>query len=417
MKHLLTFYLVFWLLTLCFRTEAIIIVDIDQSKEIFNLPGEGGEKITANRSIRMVTFDTDLQKILEVNYLLALNPRLAYTYEFAYCTVAYGPLVKDNLNPTITPKTNSNVWLHSSGSFQTDLPIVDLAGSDETRPHGKIVKLCQPNFPTFQEVEKILNNAELAKKNKQYKVKHSIPLQFTWHADKLKGSLNVINLAEKDGIGELICDLTMMSFGYTKLDAKHGANKGFDGLYEKEDRIIAAEVKFHKNPPTLDQIARDHLISKFDIQNKGALSLMKDIHKNKIIAASKSNSLYLLPYSLMNDGVVNARIQFYTIPTLEEGTPSTPPKLSLDSLTFASPITPQSPKQDKLAAIKDLSRTFAESPEEFLALVMEALNLSEDPKSPSLARNRAGEKSDKIISKVLFPRAGKDTDEEGGLAD
>ena len=69
------------------RSFAIIIVDVDYSKEGISWEASDGRKISVSHSIRVITFDADQQQIQNIEYLLASDARTSYTVSLHHCDI------------------------------------------------------------------------------------------------------------------------------------------------------------------------------------------------------------------------------------------------------------------------------------------------------------------------------------------
>ena len=388
---------------------ALVIVDIDSSQENMNwiandyfYPSDGRD-IKANHSIRVIAFDTDQQKIQNIEYLLASDARTSYSVSLPCCDIQYGPLQNGRLVPVITPKRDFNGWIRTSGRFTCNFE--SLEGCDKTRPMWSMVKqTVTPVDLSLEEVRSYVNQADLEGKLKRanpslekvhWKTSHkkSMKVTFFVHGTHYYGDcfykqkstsqhpISIFSNQETGRIGEIACDLTMMALGFIKLGGKYYGDCGIDGLYEKGDVLVVAEMKFHGNPPSLDAIESKDLVSKFDIKNKRALNKLKKKESiyEKIVRANCSSQLYLLPYGVLNDGKSYCRMGEtpYSIPHLQnpnvkievkEAHPTTPLKsLSLSAI----PLTPDSTEQDRgiyLAGfLRDYVRATGLTPQQVLA--------------------------------------------------
>jgi len=388
---------------------ALVIVDIDSSQENMNwiandyfYPSDGRD-IKANHSIRVIAFDTDQQKIQNIEYLLASNTRTSYAVSLPYCDIQYGPLHNGRLTPVVTPRRDFKGWIRTSGRFTCNSE--SLENWDKTRPMWSFVRQTEtPADLNLDAIRVYINRSDLEEnlrkenpglKNPQWKTAHkkSREVSFYTHGRFYQGDcfykqksmsqhpISIFSKQETGRIGEIACDLTMMALGFIKLGGKYYGDCGIDGLYEKGDVLVVAEMKFHGNPPSLDAIESKDLVSKFDIKNKRALNKLKKKESiyEKIVRANCSSQLYLLPYGVLNDGKSYCRMGEtpYSIPHLQnpnvkievkEAHPTTPLKsLSLSAI----PLTPDSTEQDRgiyLAGfLRDYVRATGLTPQQVLA--------------------------------------------------
>jgi len=390
---------------------AVIIVDIDSSQENINwiandyFSPSDGRDIRANHSIRVVTFDTDQQKILDIKYLLASDSRSSYRANLDSCDIEYGGITADNrLIPRITPKQGFKGWIRSSGRFTCNSENLD--GWDKTRPMWSIVRQTEtPADLNLDAIRVYINQSDLEenlrKANPKLETPHwktghkkSIVVSFYTHrtfyrrdcfyysSAKRKDPRSIFSIHETGRIGEIACDLTMMALGFIKLSGKYYGNFGIDGLYEKGDLLVAAEAKFHGSPPNLGAIVRDHLKPKFSMRDKGALGMLeknqKDIYA-KIERAHCLSQLHLLPYGILNDGKSYCRMSEdpYSIPDLQSTSVKTEvkeehPATPLKSLNLSPiPLTPGSTEQDRgvylVGFLRDYVRATGLTPQQVLA--------------------------------------------------
>lgn len=413
MKYTSTFFLkgkIFFLLSLIISacpTYAIIMIDIDQCKQAFNFY-ENLYKVTpVNQSIRVVKFDTDSQKIESIDYLLAPNHRSTYTTQLSTCRVEYS--FQDTNRPLlmIYPEANFKGIYRSWGKFEGLGEIKSLEPLDKTRPQWQIY--FQDTFPekTLEDIQTHLNKFDHPSQKTKWKQNHKTEINTQLYVNDKSDTQKILD-TQKGDIGEIACDLTMMAFGCEKLNAKHTGNQGIDGLYKKGDILIAAEVKYWKSAPTLDSIMREHLISKFNIKNSGALAQIDPLLRQEIRQVNHQEKLYFLPYGVHPDGQAYCSLKqdkFYD-PEMEKGlqnktinTLQTPEKKEFPFLQ-ASPDSSNKEKNDYLENLLDyFMKTTGMSPQNS----RETANriLQEREKASFLSPT-----DEPSINKVLFPVAG-----------
>ncbi len=104
----------------------------------------------------------------------------------------------------------------------------------------------------------------------------------------------------------------MMEQRFVKLDGKYGGNKGFDGLYMRDNIIIAAESKFWGTPPTLHTVISEKIIPKFDFAHSGAIKHIRKETQDKIEIGYKAQQIYTLPYAMLANWQVDCRLEHFT---------------------------------------------------------------------------------------------------------
>ena len=393
---------------------AIIVVDISQCDHHFTY--DDGQKRTATRSVRVVTFDTDEQQLISLQYLLAPSHRAKEKLKTKLdsCTVEYGFAKKSttllDIAITPTPPHGKKYWYRSHGKFLKEIDgngLYDLSEFDTTRQGWKFLVISKHDTIStikdlaswlnkhtiisdaqkkrMKKIEELRHQLELeeAKKKSTKKVTikeklekeesvvpkrpplkgKSFPVLLYYKGDKPTEISNFFITeyeSQRGDLGELCCDLTMMlTQAFVKLDGKCGSNNGFDGLYEHKDIIVVSESKFHQEPPTLDEIIAKEIKPKFSITDKRAITLVSADIKEKILKASKDGKLYLLAYVLLKNGKVDCRLNLesYEVPLPKEAKAEPIPNLYklLDSLT---PDSSEKKKQQFwLEAIRSVMKT------------------------------------------------------------
>lgn len=132
------------------------------------------------------------------------------------------------------------------------------------------------------------------------------------HAQQCPVYTALANICNSDELCELACDLTMMEQEFIKLDGKYGGNKGFDGLYMRDNIIIAAESKFWGTPPTLHTVISEKIIPKFDFAHSGAIKHIRKETQDKIEIGYKAQQIYTLPYAMLANWQVDCRLEHFT---------------------------------------------------------------------------------------------------------
>lgn len=390
---------------------AIIVVDISQCNHHFTY--DDGQKRTATRSVRVVTFDTDEQQLISLQYLLAPSHRAKEKLKTKLdsCTVEYG-FAKNSttlldIAITPTPPHGKGYWYRSLGKVLGYTGLHNLSEFDTTRQGWKFLVISKhdtlstiKDLASWLNKHTIISDAQKKRMKKIERLRHQLELEEakkkstkkTTIKEKLekeesvvpkrpplKGknfpvllyygedkSTEVSNFfipeyeSQRGDLGELCCDLTMMlTQAFVKLDGKCGSNNGFDGLYEHKDIIIVSESKFHQEPPTLDEIIAKEIKPKFSITDKRAITLVSADIKEKILKASKHGKLHLLAYVLLKNGKVDCRLSSepYEVPLPKEA--KAEPMSNLYKL-FGS-LTPDSSKKEKqqfwLEAIRSVMKT------------------------------------------------------------
>lgn len=314
---------VFWGELFPYPLRALLIYDIDTSYQSY-VDLTHDQKKTPH--LRLVTFDTKKQKIIKVVYL-------PYTYQNTpVCTshphfkVCYGPRRGPAFPITITPKGKGNFWIRSYGTIHADAASLKrLSQWDQSKDKKRwslyIGKTSGPRQIVLTnllyrinhlDIETLSKTQKPTQKNPHWKKNHSVPLMVGYKTPHQELSQSVFHLhSDLGNLGELACDLLMLSSGLIKHEGKHGSNQGFDGIYSypREDIWVVSEAKWWKSCPKLDRIESECLISKFDEQNTRAITKINPELKKKLLQAQNSHHLYLLPLGVFPDGQIYARLR------------------------------------------------------------------------------------------------------------
>lgn len=366
---------------------SVLIIDIEPYDRRATFYDRNSQPVSVYNSFRVLTFDTDAQKITHIDFL-AFDPRSTEYYQFAlgYFCIKFKP--SDTIDFTITPFDGFKGIIRKCGDFTCNLSTrnvqaIRLSHLDETRPTLMGVILgADFAHAAFSSFFASLNNHDILEQCKQRKIddinkeianldqkdgphqhtllnsksstsKYAKSLeQIQKNATKRKGLSERIsnirtgveetkrmgitpqefyaaahwdtraqqfpaytplaNICNPDELCELACDLTMMEQCFVKLDGKYGGNKGFDGLYMKENMIIAAESKFWAKPPTLHVVISEKIIPKFDFLHNGAIKHIRKEIQDKIKIAYGAQQIYTLPYAMLNNWQVDCRLEHFT---------------------------------------------------------------------------------------------------------
>lgn len=363
---------------------SVIIIDIEPHNKAIQL---GNRTAPVSNSLRLLTLDTDAQKITRIDFL-AFNHRSTESNQFAldFLNIEFRP--SDMANFTITPVAGFKGIIRKSGAFACNLATGNLQARslshlDETRPTLMGAVLGEDlAYAPFSDFSAALNSHDILEQCKQGKINEinqeiavldakDAPHQYTIsnsghttakykkakeqiaknalnRAAKLKkisdiqsgaeetkrtgvtpGNLQALiywNTREKrqpapisleainksGELCELACDLTMMGQQFVKLDGKYESNKGFDGLYKRYDRIVAAESKHWGKPPTLHTVISEKIIPKFDFAHSGAIKHIRKKTIEELKMAYDAKKIYMLPYVMLTNGQVDCRLEHFT---------------------------------------------------------------------------------------------------------
>lgn len=360
---------------------SIIIIDVEPcGSQTFH--NEYLLPTPVSNSLRIITFDTDAQKIQQIDFLAFNHRSIEWShFKLTTCTIEFLP--SDMKNFRIIPAGEFRGIIRKCGVFDSNLSVVDLFYLDKTRPTLKgIICVDFPPAGSFADFQTDLNRHDILEQCKQQKINEiedeirkldnkDPPHQYTLShskasTDKYKkaqtqlqknvqkrnrlreekekicsgaqrinrtnltsGGLNVLlhrndrgqqyqqrvsfdNNSSLDEFCELACDLTMMCQAFTKLEGKYAGIKGFDGLYMRDNIIIAAESKFWATPPTLHTVISEKIIPKFDFLHSGAIKHIIEQSREEIQKAYRINQIYMLPYTMLSSGRIDCRLEHFT---------------------------------------------------------------------------------------------------------
>lgn len=366
---------------------SVIVIDIETQHKSMRVTEQTQQSILVSDSIKIVTFDTDAQKILSICFL-GFNPRESTYNEFNLTTFMLGFTPSHMTDFTITPCNNFSGIIRRDGVFTYNLATGTLQATsllhlDETRPALMgLFLLSNYAVNTFDEFSTALNCHDVLEQCKQSKIAevqkeiarlddkdktHLYTLTYSksstqkykkaqeqvtknatnrqkmidrisaiqsgaektnrtgvtprddhawmyWNtrAQKQPAYISFANIPNSDELCELACDLTMMAQQFIKLNGKYGGNKGFDGLYKKDNRIIAAESKFWGQPPTLHTVISEKIAPKFDFAHQGAISHISETSQRLINESYDAQKIYMLAYAMLANGQIDCRLEHFT---------------------------------------------------------------------------------------------------------
>ncbi|MBT5390475.1 MAG: hypothetical protein HOK20_06040 [Alphaproteobacteria bacterium] len=186
------------------------------------------------------------------------------------------------------------------------------------------------------------------------------------------------NNDERGRIGELLTELTMLSFGYWGHYSKYGTNNGFDGVFidnSDDPELFLTESKCKERTDGVDVIMRDNLSENriFEVVNSmtegahpkleiGVLSALRKTGKNvSAFITDTPEKIFKFSHRIKPDGTAQCLVHPF----------------SLEEYTKAKPSpTKASPQDEKALFIKTQLGLVSDSKEEALRLAMSALKLS-----------------------------------------
>lgn len=365
---------------------SVIVIDIETQRGIMHVTEQTKQSIPVSNSLKIVTFDTDTQKITSICFL-GYNPRESTYNGFNLGTFVFGFTPSHMTDFTITPLDNFTGIIRRDGAFTYNLgtgnvQATSLSHLDETRPglmglflgnyvantfdnfaaalschdvleqckqkkitevQGEIERLDNKDKPHLYTLTHSKSSTQKYKKAQEQVTKNATDRQqkldrisaiesgdeitnrtgvtptddhawMYWNTrvQKHPAYITFASIPNADELCELACDLTMMAQSFTKLNGKYGGNKGFDGLYKGSDRIIAAESKFWKHPPTLHTVISEKIAPKFDFAHQGAISHISETSQRLINESYDVHKIYMLAYAMLANGKIDCRLEYFT---------------------------------------------------------------------------------------------------------
>ena len=374
------------------QSWAIHIIDIEESNFGKNVKHTHYSKPTENKSsayplVRLVHFDTDLQKFDAISYYLT-PAKSPYIFEYRGIKITYGYEIESNPE-TFSIKIDASQILEDTWCVSPIKPtaaqVSSFTWTDRSTPTYFMATKSEPKYLKENDLEKFLEKF----KNRRNTPKNPFKAQFLIGETDFCSSYNltgtgagsihtlVTNHTEELGnLGELAADLTFFSHGFKKLPSKikgssgkGKGNKGIDGIYvnaKEEDptkrQLWFVEAKFRNDilsgkdfegylsPKVSKKGALDQYQTSSDTELKETAALVKGYQ------TTHEENILLLGYGVMSNGTVRTPFIVHHAKPQEQKEPTSPNS----SISHLEALTSQSPASQKEQALASLLSEFQE---------------------------------------------------------
>ncbi len=317
------------------------------------------EEIELSKHIRIVFFDTKLQKFTNVlgepnpgvYYFSAPRTQTLQPYPATFSIPKWFSIKFDPSSPkprldlsqfvgdtrqfgrTKVIRFNNQAFDVINDSSSPKIVLKSLGLHDETRPDltSYLYQNSEDLFPLLSSTEetyKFLNRFQNRKKERRKNLKgyfyfsEPYDLRLTRKRSEIDFHCNnnvpnsTFLKSEKGKIGELAADITMQWRNFSKKNGKYNgaSDQGFDGVYCQQNALFLSDSKHYKKTPSLRTILNSDIYSKISARLENIDRLGSPLQREtaayiREFLINHPNDSYLLAYVIIPDGHVKALVK------------------------------------------------------------------------------------------------------------